>query len=91
MPKTLQEVLGLLDELRALYAKAHDDPQGAGAELRQQIIERAGDLSSSTGQLWPPTPAGGGAAAERHRAVVTRVKAEAEDIRGWAVHNLPGG
>ena len=92
MTKSLQEVYGLLDELRDWCAEALDDPQGAGRQLRQQIINRASDLCSSTGEFWPSPPAAlDRQGLERHNAEARRIKTEAEDMRYWALHNLPVG
>jgi hypothetical protein len=91
MPKTLQEVQALYDELRDCYAQAHADPQVTGRRLKQQIIQRATDLCASIGEFGLSPPAGlDGADLGRHNADVRRIKADAEEIRHWALH-LPTG
>jgi hypothetical protein len=90
MPKTLQEVQDLLDELYDWQGQAEADPQGAGRRLRQQIINRANDLSSSTGDFAPMAPADSSReVAAQHRDERKRIKGEASEVRRWAINNLP--
>ena len=51
MGKPLGEVQDLLDELHDWKDKAAVNPSGAGRGLRQQIIDRANDLASSSGDF----------------------------------------
>jgi hypothetical protein len=90
MPKTLQEVQGLLDELYDLQGQAEADPQGAGRRLRQQIINRANDLSSSTGDFAPMAPAHSSReVVEQYVYERKQIKDEASEVRHWAINNLP--
>ncbi len=90
MGKPLGEVQDLLDELNDWRDKAAADPSGAGRGLRKQIIDRANDLASSTGEFAPLAPEGSEKEVIQHyMSEQRRIKAEAEDIRYWATHNPP--
>jgi hypothetical protein len=90
MGKPLGEVQDLLDELNDWKDQAAADPAAAGRGLRQQIIDRATDLASSSGDLAPVAPEDSERdVIEHYISEGRRVKAEAEDIRLWALHNLP--
>ncbi len=91
MPKPLQEVLDLLDELYDWKRQAGADPQGAGRRLRQQIIDRANDLSSSTGDFMPMSPPADSSreVQAQHARERKRIKDEASEVRHWAINNLP--
>ena len=91
MPKPVEEVRSLYEELRAWYAEAYDDPQRAGPRLRQKIIDRAAELSSSTGDFWPQPPAGSSPEdVEACREEAEEIKTTAEVIKRWAL-SLPAG
>ncbi len=90
MGKPLGEVQDLLDELYDWKEQAAADPASTGRELKQQIINRANDLASSSGDFAPVAPEDSDReVVEHYISERHRIKAEAENIRRWALHNLP--
>ncbi len=90
MGKPLGEVQDLLDELNDWKDKAAVDLSGAGRGLRQQIIDRANDLTSSSGDFAPVAPEDSDREViEHYISERERIKAEAKDLQRWAIHKLP--
>lgn len=90
MSKSVNDLHELLDKLYGLKARAVVNNQAAARrKLKQQIVDGANVLFSSTNHYLPEIPsASGGQVAEEKLAELKQIQRKAEELREWALHNL---